>query len=128
MVVDFLLNAVKGASIAIASSLVVAVLFAYLFRLPIPMGGMIGPFGDLNTFGISPFVVLQGVLMAWVFYGFFGGLIILLVLGAISGIIVGKKYSGPTDNKNKMIALWSVMISVLTVFFLSILDFIIGPW
>lgn len=125
---DSILNAAKGAAIAIASSLVIAVLFAYLFRLPIPMAGMIGPFGELNTFGISPIAVLQGVFMAWVFYGIFGGLIILVVFGAITGIIVGNKYSGPKYNKNKMIALWSVMISVIPVFFLSILDFIIGPW
>ena len=128
MGVDSILNAVKGAVITLASSYVVAVLFAYLFRLPIPMGGMIGPFGAYSSYGGSPIEILQMVFMAWVFYGIFGGLIILVVCGATTGIIVGNKYSGTKYNKNKMIALWSMIISVIPVFFLSILDFIIGPW
>ena len=33
------MNALKGAVIAVTSSLLVAVLFAYLFRVPIPMAG-----------------------------------------------------------------------------------------
>lgn len=127
-VVDSVLNAVKGAVIAITSSLVVAILFAYLFRLPIPMGGMIGPFGAFSSYGGSPIEVLKMVFVAWVFYGMFGGLIILAVCGAITGIIIGDKYSGSKNNKNKMIALWSAIVSVIPVFFLSILDFIIGPW
>ena len=93
------------------------------------MGGMIGPFGELNSFEISPIAVLQGVFMAWMFYGIFlGGHITLAFCGAITGIVIGNKYSKSKNIKNKMIVLWSVTISVIPVFFLSILDFIIGPW
>ncbi|MEX2165023.1 MAG: hypothetical protein WD823_12380 [Sulfuricaulis sp.] len=46
---DSVLDAVKGAVIAIAASLMIAIVFAYLFRLPIPMGGMIGPFGKFSS-------------------------------------------------------------------------------
>ncbi|MEX2165024.1 MAG: hypothetical protein WD823_12385 [Sulfuricaulis sp.] len=77
---------------------------------------------------MSAIEVLQSVFVAWVFYGIFGGLIILVLCGAITGIIIGKKYSGSKHNKNKMIILWSSVISAIPVFLLSVLDFIIGPW
>lgn len=125
---DSVLNAVKGALIALASSLVVAILFAYLFRLPVPMVGLIGPFGTFSSYAASTKEVVQMVLLAWVFYGLFGGIIVLLVCGAVTGVIVGNKYSDTNDHKNNMIALWSAGVSVVPVFFLSILDFIIGPW
>jgi asparagine N-glycosylation enzyme membrane subunit Stt3 len=92
------------------------------------MGGMIGPFGTFSSYEENPIEVLKMVFVAWIFYGMFGGLIILAVCGAITGIIIGNKYSKPKDNKNKMIVLWSTIVSVMPVFFLSILDFIIGPW
>lgn len=125
---DSVLNAVKGAVIALASSLIIAILFAYLFRLPVPMVGLIGPFGAFSSYAASPKEVVQMVVLAWLFYGLFGGIIVLLVCGAVSGVIVGNRYSGTKYNRNKMIALWSAGVSVVPVFFLSILDFIIGPW
>jgi heme/copper-type cytochrome/quinol oxidase subunit 2 len=125
---DSVLNAVKGGMIALASSLVIAILFAYLFRLPVPMVGLIGPFGTFSSYAASPKEVVQMVLLAWVFYGLFGGIIVLLVCGAVTGVIVGNSYSATKYGKNKMIALWSASVSAVPVFFLSILDFIIGPW
>jgi len=62
-------DAKKGAFFALASSLLVALLFAYIFRIPIPMGGYIGPFGVISTYGMPIVDVLLSVLVAWVFKG-----------------------------------------------------------
>ena len=121
------MNALKGAIISVVSSLIAAILFAYLFRIPIPMGGYIGPFGEISTYSIEVVDVLKYVFVAWVFYGMFGGFIILPTFGAITGAIIGGKYSD-SKNKNRIIVLWSIMISTIPVFILSILDYIIGPW
>ncbi len=121
------MDALKGAIVALASSLLAALLFAYLFRIPIPMGGYIGPFGEISTYSIATVDVLKSVLVAWVFYGIFGGFIILPTCGAVTGVLVGRKYS-KSKNKNKMILLWSIVISTIPVFILSILDYLVGPW
>ena len=121
------MDALKGAIIALVSSLLLVILFAYLFRIPIPMGGMIGPFGEFSSYDMGVAEVLKSVFVAWVFYGIFGGFIILSSCGAITGVIIGRKYF-ESNNKNKMIMLWATLISAVLVFVLSILDYIIGPW
>ena len=121
------MNALKGLIISVISSVLIAILFAYLFRLPIPMGGYIGPFGEVNIYDISAIDVVKMVLIAWVLYGMFGGFIILALCGIITGTLIGRKYS-KSNNKNKMIVLWSAVVSTAPVFVLSILDYIIGPW
>lgn len=120
-------DAKKGAIFALASSLLVALLFAYIFRIPIPMGGYVGPFGEISTYSIPIVQVILSVLVAWVFYGIFGGFIILPVFGAVTGEYIGRKYAG-SKNKNKIILLWSFVVSAIPVFILSILDYLIGPW
>ena len=121
------MDALKGAIVALVSSLLVAILFAYSFRVPIPLGGMIGPFGELSTYTMGIGDVLISVFIAWAFYGVFGGFIILPLCGAIAGALAGRKYFS-SKNKNKMIVLWSASISAIPVFALSVLDYIIGPW
>ena len=122
------MNALKGAFFAVASSLLIAVLFAYLFRLPIPMGGYIGPFSEVSTYGLSVVEVLKLVLIAWKIYGLmFGGLIILSLCGAITGVLTGRKYS-ESKNKDRVILLYSAIVSTIVIFILSILDYVIGPW
>ena len=121
------LDALKGALITTASSLVVALVFAYVFRIPIPFGSYIGPFTDLSTHGMPVAEVIQAVFIAWVFYGVFGGYIILSASGAITGLIIGRKYAS-AETRNKMIVLWAILIGIIPVFLLSILDYMIGPW
>ena len=121
------MNALKGAVITVTSSLFVAVLFAYLFRVPIPMGGMMGPLGEISSYSIGVVDVLKSVFVAWVFYGVFGGFIILPIFGAITGVVVGRKYAG-SSKANRMIVWWSFIASAIPVFLLSTLDYIIGPW
>lgn len=120
-------NMIKGAIFALASSFLAALLFSYVFRLPIPMAGYIGPFGIVSTYGISVVDVLISVLVAWLFYGILGGFIILPLLGAVTGECVGRIFA-ESESKNKMILLWSFLISAIPVFILSILDYLIGPW
>jgi len=91
------------------------------------MGGYIGPFGEISTYDSSIIEILKSVFIAWVFYGIFGGYIILTMCGVITGIYTGHKYSG-SSNKNRMIVFWTALISAISVFILSILDYIIGPW
>ena len=121
------MDAMKGTIIAVISSLFVAILFAYIFRIPIPMGGMFGPFGEFSSYGLSVVDVIKSVFVAWVFYGRFGGFIIVPIFGAITGGIVGRKYS-ESSKKNRMIVMWSFIASAIPVFLLSTLDYIIGPW
>lgn len=117
-------DALRGMVIAIKDSLLMVVLFACLFRFPIPFIGYVGPFGEVSAYSIHMVVPL---LIAWVFYGLFGGFFILASCGAMTGMIIGHIYS-ESDYKNRMISVWTIVISTIPIFVLSILDFIIGPW
>lgn len=121
------MNAVKGSFIAILSSLISAVIFAYLFRLPIPLAGTIGPFGDFSSYDADVSEVLTSVALAWVFYGAFGGFIVIPLFGAMAGYVAGKRKSSP-EHKNRDIALWSILAGGVPVLFISTLDYLIGPW
>ena len=121
------MDALKGIATAAVSSYFIALLFAYLFRIPIPFGGYIGPFAEVSSYGINVVDVAGMIFVAWIFYGIFGGFIVLPFCGAITGVLVGRKYSG-SSKKNKMIILWTTAVTFIPVFLLSILDYIIGPW
>jgi small neutral amino acid transporter SnatA (MarC family) len=71
--------------------------------------------------------VLDSVVVAWVFYGVLGDFIVIPVFGAIAGFIAGRKNAN-SENKNRMIVLWSIVASGIPVLFLSTLDYIIFPW
>ncbi len=122
-----MLHALTGAVVALVSSYFVAVLFAYAFRIPVPFAGYYGPFGQIGTYGMSAAEVLKAVLAAWVFYGVFGGFIVLPALGAVTGILAGRRQSH-SGRKYRNIALCSVLAGSVPVFALSILDYVIGPW
>lgn len=122
------MNAAKGGVVAIVSSFLIAVLFASLFRLPIPFGGYIGPFGEVSPYDLGITGLVKLVTGAWVFYGgFLGGYIVLFVLGAASGAWIGRKCSN-SNRKNRLIFIGSIVVSTVCVFALSILDYLIGPW
>ena len=122
------MNTLKGSLIAIVSSLLIAIIFAFSFRLPIPMGGMLGPFGEINPYTTGNISgVFQAVIMAWVFYGVLGGYIFIALCGGIAGFIAGKKYSGSMF-KDRFILLWASIASGAPILFISVLDFVIGAW
>ena len=121
------MDALKGSAIALFSSFLAALVFAYTFRVPIPLGGMLGPFGELSPYTTSFKDVFVSVFGAWVFYGMFGGFLVLPIFGAIGGWYAGRKF-GHARNKNRMIILHAALASVIAVAGLSVLDVIIGPW
>lgn len=125
-----LIDMFKGAAIAVTASLPIALLFAMLFRLPVPLGGMVGPFGELSLFEMGAIEALKAVLVAWVFYGALGGFIVLAASGAVTALIISCKdpRTGCVAGKNKTIALWSTIVAVPPILLLAVLDYIIGPW
>jgi len=122
------MNAIRGSVTAILSSLFIWILFAYTFRIPIPLIGMQGPFGEFSSYRGNVIEVVTNVFLAWLVFGtLFGGFMILAILGAVTGIKMGHKYQNTTQ-KDKMIMLWASAVAVIPVFLLSISDYIFGPW
>lgn len=121
------MNMIKGAAAALISSFLVALLFAYVFRFPIPLGGMIGPFGAGGPYAVSFAAVVQAVFVAWVFYGCFGGFPLVALLGAGAGYCAGRIYAGK-PSKNRRILVYSAIAGAVPVAWLSSLDYFIGPW
>ncbi len=121
------MNAIRGSVTAILSSLFILILFAYTFRIPIPLSGMHGPFGEFSFRG-NAIEVVTSVFLTWVVFGTFGGgFVILAILGAVTGIKMGHTYQN-TTKKDKMIMLWATAVAAIPVFLLSISDYIFGPW
>ena len=120
-------NALIGFTTAVLASLLVAIVFAFLFRFPIPFVGYIGPFTELSPYSLGVLKTIEAVVIAWWFYGILGGYIILGFGGITTGLYLGHKYADAT-NKNNMVVIWSTVISAIPVFVLSILDFLVGPW
>ena len=108
-------HTLSGAFIALVSSYFVALLFAYTFRIPIPLAAYYGPLGEISTYSLT------------VFYGIFGGFIIVPVLGAAAGLLAGRKHIS-SRNRRSMIVLYSVLAGSAPVLALSVLDYVIGPW
>jgi len=121
------LAALGGATAALVSSYFIAVLFAYTFRIPVPLAAYFGPFGEISTYNMAFSTTLKSVFVAWVFYGILGGFVLLPVLGAIAGVFASRKYTG-SKNRRGMIALYSALAASIPIAVLSVLDFIIGPW
>lgn len=121
------MDALKGLAIAPFSGFLVALVFAYTFRVPIPLAGMLGPLGEFSPYAMSFNDVFISVLSAWVFYGLFGGFLLFPIVGAIAGNYAGRKF-GHARSKNRMIILYAALASVIPVAGLSTLDYIIGPW
>ncbi len=130
---NIICDAIKGAFIALVASLPTGIVYALSFRFPIPLGGYIGPFaGEHGLENIDLIYTLKSVFIAWIFYGIFGGFIVLIVAGAIAGVIISSKYKGveETDKtkKNKLILGYGIIIAIIGDGMLSVLDYIIGPW
>ena len=121
-------DSIKGGRIAIVSSFPIALLFALLYRFPIPMGGYIGPFSGKSHIGVIN--SLKAVVLAWVVYGILGGFVLLFVGGAVTGTAISSKCSESDDKKHRdrMVTTGGIIFAILCVGLLSNLDFIIGAW
>jgi len=120
------MNILKGVILTLFSSLAIALIFAFIFRLPIPMGGIIGPFGEYSSYR-NVFEVPKMVFIAWLFYGAFGGFIVFLLLGALAGHLAGKNLD-TVKSTNIKIFKYSFIAGLIPVLFISTLDFFIGQW
>jgi hypothetical protein len=121
------MDALKGSVLALFFSFLVALVFAYIFRIPIPLVGMLGPLGAFSPYTMDFTEVLTSVFVAWVFYGMFGGFLILPLFGALAGQWASRKFPRQHD-KDRMVILYTAIAGTIPVTCLSILDYIIGPW
>jgi hypothetical protein len=64
--------ALKGMLIATLSSLVVAILFAFAFRVPIPLADYLGPFGEFGSHSTGPLETISTVLWLGYFMAYLG--------------------------------------------------------
>lgn len=118
--------ALKGATYAFVCSYIAAQIFAFTFRVPIPFGKYIGPFGQVDPFAMGFENVFVAVTLAWVFYGLLGGFLIVPLLGVFAGRSAARKYEGA--QRARMIALYACVAGVAPVLGLCVLDYVIGPW
>jgi len=67
---------VRGAFASVISSLPISIIFALVYRFPVPFGGYVGPFSVHHTdFGIVE--IIKIIPFAWLFYGILGGFVVL---------------------------------------------------
>ncbi len=121
------MDILKGMITALVASFLVGLLFAYTFRLPIPLMGMLGPFGEVSAQSFGFLGVMAAVSAAWLVYGFFGGFVLLPLVGGVAGYFAGRAFQG-SARKNRMVIVFSALASVIPVAFISTLDYFVGPW
>jgi len=120
------MNILKGVILTLFFSLLISLIFSFVFRLPIPMGGIIGPFGEYSSY--RNFIEVPNmVFTAWLFYGVFGGFIVFPLLGVLAGYFAGKNLD-TVKNRNIKLFKYSFMAGLIPVLFISTLDFFIGKW
>ena len=113
------INILRCTFYALLGGLVLSVLFAFYYRLPIPFAGIIGPFGEVSSPGFL--ATLQAVAGAWAVFGFvFGGVIIYFVIGSL--LCIGWR------EKTENTGLVSFVLGFIPVLAITHLDKVIGPW
>ena len=108
---------ITGGIAALVSMFPVASLLALIWKFPFPMGGYAHGF--------------QAALMAplaALFYGLFGGFLVVPALGAISGALAFKLSKGDGSRAKKLSIVFGVACAFAAGVFINVLDKIIGPW
>jgi hypothetical protein len=106
----------RGAITALIVSLPIAMIFVIIYRFPIPFVG--------NAHG---FQYVHVVPIAWIFYMFWGGFLVLFFGGALIGNMIKRKIADEIKKK-RAITISAILFAAGAVGLLSILDKIIGPW
>ena len=117
----------KCAVLSIIMSFPMTIAMILLLRFPIPFVGYVGP---LSTHGINYLEIidiLKMATMAWVFYGMFGGFIIVSVAGLIAGYLVHRKSNNHATSDATLFKA-AGFVAFMSCGLLAVLDFIIGPW
>jgi len=120
--------AIKCAMLSIAVSFPIALLMAFSFRFPIPLGGYIGPASEIGINYTEIIDLVKMVTVAWLFYGVLGGFIFLAIGGASASIFVTYIVYKKEDHQDCKVLFPAILVAFFGCGFLAILDYIIGPW
>jgi hypothetical protein len=113
----------KGMAFFLCGTYFWGVLAAYLYRLPAPLVGYVGPFGEFESTLVDSF---YNAAFALAFYSVIGGLPLLIGVPCWIVYLVKEKLNKTLPNA---LLIWvSLFFSFFPVFFLSNLDYIIGEW
>jgi hypothetical protein len=94
-----------------------AALLVALFRFPVPFAGY-----------MSGFNAIPAALLAVIFYGIFGGFIVLGTLGAAAGMLAYRLHQPDAQSVRRWTLGLAAVAAVLCAAVLAILDKLIGPW
>jgi hypothetical protein len=106
-----------GAIAALVGQFPAAFFLALFWKFPFPLAGMASGF---EAAVLTPFAV--------VFYGFFGGFVVVPGLGAIAGTLAFRLAHGDVAKSKKLSIVFGVLCAIAACVFINLLDKIIGPW
>ena len=110
--------ALTGFLWSIVSTFPIAGVMALVFRFPVPFAGY-----------VSGFDAIRPTMFAVAVYGvFFGGFVVVGLLGAIAGFVMATLDLPGLGNKKRAVQWVSLGIATVCLFVLAVLDWIIGPW
>lgn len=106
-----------GGACSILGAFPIAALVALCFRFPIPFSG----------YESGPLAVPRS-LFAVLFYGVWGGFVVLAVLGALGGVLARRLAGGDVGKTRRFTLGFALLVDLVAVLIFSVLDKIIGPW
>lgn len=120
------MKGILGMVFALLGSIITSVILAYIFKMPAPVAGSIGPYGDISIAARSITEVLQMVFQAWFLLGIMGGFAVVLFIGFLTGIYVGEN---PVNSKRwlQRVACYASISGGVPLIMLLVLDLFIGP-
>jgi hypothetical protein len=119
------MNMLKGIALMFACTLGFSVLSALFFRFPIPLGGLIGPFGELQD--VSAVESIKAAALAWAMYTALAAGLPQVVGGALLGRLAAAGNARPAILRRRLL-LGTAALSLVMVLALATLDWFIGPW
>ncbi len=107
----------RGTALALISAFPAAAITALLYRFPVPFAGY-----------LSGFQAVGPAVIAVIFYGIFGGFVVLALLGAMGGW-VAYRIGAPAERQVRLLTYaFSTAAALAGALLLAVLDKIIGPW
>ena len=110
-------SAITGAITALVSMFPVAFLLALFWKFPLPLSGYARGYEGAV---LTPLAV--------VFYGLFGGFIVVPGLGALTGALAFQMAQGDISKSRRLSITFGVLCAITGGVFINVLDKIIGPW
>jgi hypothetical protein len=120
-------KALKLIVVALVSSLIAAILLAYLFRFP-TIGGFVGPFGDISPYTrLNQLGVLAIISVSWLTYGLMG-FFVAVAAGGIIAWIVGEATEMSTRQVFKLAAILGSLPMMYFPFAAELTPYIRSIW